>query len=265
MAAFSLSSVKGDTVDITLLEDERLDAVNENINLISKKNGLIFGTDAYLLAAYVRPRPSARAAELGAGTGIISMLLASRARLGHITAIEIQHEFAELTKRNVLLNGLSDKISVIEDDVRNAKPTCDYDVVFTNPPYMRIDSGKRNESDEKYIARHEVCGSIDDFCLSASKLLKHGGRFYCVYRPDRLSDLFTAMAKNHLEPKEMTFVHADTDSEPSMVLVSATKYGAPSMRVPPPLFLHETKADNAKARELSPRAQKIYDTMSFYV
>ena len=251
-------------MDITLYENERLDAVNENINLISKKDGLIFGTDAYLLAAYVRPRSSARAAELGAGTGIISMLLASRARLGHITAIEIQHEFATLTQRNVELNGLSDKISVLEADVRALKPTQDYDVVFSNPPYMRVDNGKRNESEAKYIARHEVCGSIEDFCLAASRLLKHGGRFYCVYRPDRLSELFAAMTKNHLEPKEMTFVHADCESEPSMALVSATKYGAPSMRITPPLFLHDLAESTNGARELSSKAQKIYDTMSFY-
>ena len=129
-------------------------------------------------------------------------------------------------------------------------------------PYMRTDSGKRNESDGKYMARHEVCGNIGDFCAAAARLLKYGGRFYCVYRPDRLSELMDALHEHHLEPKQMVFVHADAESEPSMVLLLATKGGAPSLRILPPLMLHDS-TDKTGVRRLSARAQKIYDTMSF--
>ena len=59
-----------------VLSDERLDYVNEKITLIQKKNGLTFGTDAFLLAAYIKENKRARAAELGTGTGIISLLCA---------------------------------------------------------------------------------------------------------------------------------------------------------------------------------------------
>ena len=71
-------------------------------------------------------------------------------------------------------------------------------LVISNPPYMKCTSGKRNESDEKYIARHEVCGSITDFCACATRLLKHGGKFVCVWRPDRLTDLLSAMHEHRL-------------------------------------------------------------------
>ncbi len=253
--------------DIVLNDGERLDAVNQNITLISKKDGLTFGTDAYLLASFIRPSRSAKAAELGSGTGIISLLLASEQRLSHITAIEIQSEFANITKRNVELNGLSDKIDVIEGDIRDISrlyPSGELDVVFTNPPYMRVDSGKRNASDAKFIARHEVAGNIGDFCRAADRLLRHGGRFYCVWRPDRLAELFAAMNENHLSPKVMTLVHADSDSEPSMALILATKYGAPAMRVTAPLLLHDDPPNPNGTRELSKKASRIYDTMSFY-
>jgi tRNA1Val (adenine37-N6)-methyltransferase len=138
------------------------------------------------------------------------------------------------------------------------------DVVFSNPPYMRTDSGKRNESDRKYIARHEVCGGIDDFCHAAARMLKHGGKFYCVWRPDRLSNLMAAMRAYRLEPKTMVFVHGDVESEPSMVLLSAIKGGASGMRVLPPLCLHDVRDRGAPKRALTARAQEIYDTMSFY-
>lgn len=244
---------------IELFEGERLDEVNENIKLIQKKDGLTFGTDAYLLASFMRGGAKLKAVELGTGTGIISLLCASRKRFAHIDAFEVQEDFATLAKRNVTLNGLEEKMTVYQDDVRNASAnTLGYeaDVVFTNPPYMRTDSGKRNLSDYKYIARHEVCGGIFDFCVAAGRLLKHGGKFYCVFRPDRLSDLMRAMQENRLEPKRMTFVHADKLSEPSMALIEAIKCGSAGMRVSAPIFLFEDGK-----RVPSEQANKIYEGM----
>ena len=249
-----------------LLENERLDEVNEHLSLIQKKDGLTFGTDAYLLAAFARPQKRAYAVELGTGTGIISLLLAAKERFAKIWALEVQEEFSTLASRNVLLNRMETRVFVRHADLREFTVSDigrEVDVVFSNPPYMRTDSGKRNQSDGKYIARHEVCGDIGDFCAAAERLLKYGGRFYCVYRPDRLSELMEALKTHHLEPKTMVFVHADAASEPSMVLISATKGGAPSLRILPPLILHD-RLEKSGNRPLSARAQKIYDTMSFY-
>ena len=248
--------------DILLLPDERLDKVNENLTLIQKKDGLTFGTDAFLLASFIKNTPYKKAAELGSGTGIISLLLAQKSKLSQIYAIEIQEDFANITERNAKLNKLDSKIKTLNADVTNIKSVDingEADVVFTNPPYMKTESGKRNESDAKYIARHEVCGDINAFCAAGFRLLKHGGKFYVVWRPDRLCDLFFALRVNRLEPKIITFVHADTQSEPSIVLVSAIKGGASGAKVTPPLFLYEDTAHT----KMSEQASKIYDTLSF--
>ena len=250
-----------------LQSGERIDQVNEQLSLIQKQDGLTFGTDAYLLAAFMRPQKRSRAVELGAGTGIISLLCATRARFAHIDALEVQEDFAEMAQRNVALNGLEERMTVRHADVRAIRAEelgGEVDVVFANPPYMRTDSGKRNASDRKNIARHEVCGGVEDFCHAACRLLKHGGKFYCVWRPDRLSDLMAALRAWSLEPKVMAFVHGDAETEPSMVLVSATKGGAAGLRILPPLLLHDTESRGAGKRPLSRRAQAIYDTMSFY-
>jgi len=245
--------------------DERLDVVNERITLLQKKDGLTFGTDAYLLAAYLRTEKYGRAVELGCGTGIISLLAASRKKFHKIYALEIQETFADLARRNAEGNGLSDIVQVLCKDIRDMGAVDvdgEVDAVFANPPYMRTDSGKANRSDAKYIARHEVCGDIGDFCRCAAKLLKHGGRFYCVYRPDRLSELMAALRQNRLEPKTMRFVHADEKSEPSMLLLCATKGAAPFMRIAPPLLLHSANTAKERARELTEEAQRVYDTMN---
>ena len=245
-----------------ILDNEKLIDVNENIKLIQKKNGLTFGTDAFLLASFIKAQKSGIAVELGGGTGIISLLCASREKFKTIYCAEIQESFADIITRNSVLNDLDSKIVTICDDIRNIKSSsigCEVDVVFSNPPYMRMDSGKRNEHDEKFIARHEVFGEIGDFCACAKRLLKHGGSFYCVWRPDRLIDLVCAMRENNLEPKEMCFVHANTKSAPSMVLVRAKKGASASVTVSEPLFLNLD--DDPKT--LTERAKKIYEECNF--
>ena len=249
-----------------LADDERLDTVNEKIRLIQKKQGLTFGTDAFLLAAFVKSAPRVHAVDLGSGTGILPLLLLAKEKIKCATAIEVQPAFADLIERNAKLNGFDGCITPLCANVKDLRPEHiggEVGLVISNPPYMKCTSGKRNESDEKYIARHEVCGDITDFCACAARLLKHGGKFVCVWRPDRLTDLLNAMHDCKLEPKRMTFVHADTESEPSSVLIEATKGAAPSLRVSKPLILHEAHTKGQKVRQLTPAAQSIYDTCSF--
>ena len=246
--------------------DERIDEVNESIRLIQKKQGLTFGTDAFLLSAFTRSTPRARAVDLGSGTGIIPLLLLARGKVSSITAVEIQSEFAELIARNADLNGYGDRLSRLCEDVRNLNASSvggEVDLVLSNPPYMRCDTGKRNVHDEKYLARHEVCGQVSDFCAAASRLLRYGGRFVTVWRPDRLTDLLSALHEYKLEPKRMTFVHADDEAEPCMVLTEAVKGGAASLRVTPPLMLYTKDCSENGTRTLTETAQQIYDTCAF--
>ncbi len=221
-----------------IYENERCDEVNDRLKLIQKTDGLAFGTDALLLAGYIFGRFK-RAAELGSGSGIISMLSLTRDKASSLVAFEVQEEYARLSERNAELNSLSDRMSVICCDVRDIKYCEEYDLVFTNPPYMKKTSGLQNEKDSKNIARHEICGTIGDFTEAAKKLLKFGGSFYAVYRPDRLTDILFEMRKSTLEPKRLTFVHANKNSEASMVLIEAKKGGKGGMILTKPLIIYK--------------------------
>ena len=244
---------------------ERLDEVNEHIRLIQRKNGLTFGSDAFLLSAFCRPAPRSRAADFGCGTGIIALLLAARKTFAHITGVEAQPQFADLAKRNVALNGFSHTVSVLPKDIRELSPADfggELDCIVSNPPYMRAECGYASPYGEKQIARHEILGGIDDFADAAARCLKYGGKFYTVYRPDRLDSLFTALRAHKLAPKRMVFVHDHADKEPSMILTEAVLGAAEGLSVLPPLILHE-KSENGIEKLLSERAQRIYDTGRF--
>ena len=246
-------------MDITLAADERLYDINDNLRLIQKKGALAFGSDAYLLSAFLRKAPRARALELGCGNGVISLLAATRGRFSHIDAIEIQAEMAALTARNIALNGLENRVTVREADLRTLTPAAlggEVDAVFANPPYMRVESGAASPHTALQIARHECEGGIFEFAAAAARCLKYGGLFYTVYRPDRLESLFDALKRTGFSPKRMLFVHDHPDAAPSMVLTEAKKGAGEGLSILPPLFLHTVKGDTT----LSSRAKRIYDT-----
>ena len=220
---------------------QRADTVNDGLTLLQNENGLTFGTDALMLASYIEYK-SGHALELGAGTGVISLLLLKREKIKRVTALEVQPSYTDLCRRNAERNGFSEAVNSVCIDLRDYNECADHSLVFTNPPYMKSNGGKRNVYDEKNIARHEIKGNILDFCKCAARSLKFGGAFYVVYRPDRLEDLLVSMRECGLEPKRMTFVYADTDSPPSIVLVEGKRGAHASMRVTPPLILYADKA-----------------------
>ncbi len=229
----------------------RTDEVNDHLRLTQYTDGLTFGTDALLLAAYIKTDAKARAAEFGGGTGIVSLLLATRNKLADITCVEVQSDYAALADYNVKQNGQNDRIHVICADIRDTDVwgTGEYDVIFSNPPYMRAD-GAACKHTSKQIARHEVMGGINDFTAVAAKKLRWGGRFYCVWRPDRLSELLASMTRNGLEPKRMTTVHASSDRDPSIVLVEATRGGAAGMWMTRPLIIGDDLSSRADSPDM---------------
>lgn len=243
------------------MTEERIDKINDSLSLIQRKGGLTFGTDAYLLSAFVRPNPYAVCCELGGGCGVIPLLCMGRDKFRHMYTAEIQTVYAEVIRRNAELNGMSDKITAINDDVRNLTPAMiggEADAVLSNPPYMKNDSGKSNDNEEMSIARRELNGTIVDFCKAASRLLRFGGLFYVVYRPDRLAELFAALHDVHLEPKRMITVYPSSHDNPCLVLIEAKKGGKPSLIQSPPLIIYEDKARQIYTPELD----RVYDTCS---
>lgn len=225
---------------MTLADNERIDLVNDSLSLIQKTDGLTFGTDALLLGGYVTGKYG-YGIELGGGSGIISMLLLTREKVGRIDALEVQPTYADLIRRNAELNGLSDRLTAHSLDIRDFSPEREADIVFTNPPYMKSDSGRANSLSAKNIARHEICGDIYDFMREGARMLKFGGILAAVYRPDRLADIMAAMRDAGVEPKRMTLVYADAKSEPSMALIEAKKGAKSSMLLTRPLIIYEDK------------------------
>src|SRR5258705_7922125 len=127
--------------------------------LIQPKRGYRFSVEAILLGRFVRARRSERVLELGAGCGVISIMLASIYRPREVVAIEIQPDFAEMIGRNAALNDLG-SVRAICADLRHKKivgvEPASFDLVVANPPYRAIMAGRENPNRGRRAARGET-------------------------------------------------------------------------------------------------------------
>ena len=252
-------------MDIELRSGEALLDINEDLRLIQKDAGLKFGTDSYLLSAFIKKNLHGDACDLGAGTGIVSLFAAARCSFDAIHAVEIQRDYAELTERNAALNGFSEKIKVHAADVRNISellPREGFSAVFSNPPYMASGSGKDSKDDEMNAARREENGTLDDFARAAAYLLKYGGLFFAVIRPERTADIMYSLKANGLEPKKLVTVYPDAKSAPCLILVEAKKCAAPSLVTSRPLIIYDEAKQSGKERKYTKDMSRVYDEFS---
>ena len=226
---------------VELKERERVDDLQRNgYRIIQRTDGFCFGMDAVLLSGFAMVKKGERALDLGTGTGIIPILLEAKTEGEHFSALEIQREVADMARRSVSLNGLEEKIQIVEGDIREASQifgAASFDVVTSNPPYMNAAHGLKNPDLPKAIARHEVLCTLDDVVREASRVLKTGGRFYMVHRPHRLAEIITVLRGYKLEPKRMKMVHPFADRDANMVLIEAVKGGGVFLKMEAPVIV----------------------------
>lgn len=227
---------------VPILPGEHVDDLQRNhLQIIQNPKKFCFGMDAVLLSGFAAAGEGARVLDLCTGTGIIPILMSAKTDAGHFTALEIQHESADMARRSVLLNDLQEKIDIVEGDVKEAGSmfaAASFDVVTCNPPYMKGDHGLTNPGDAMAIARHEVLCTFADVAAAAGKLVRTGGHFYLVHRPFRLPELFAELARVHLEPKRMRLVYPYVDREPNMVLLDCVRGARPRLLAEKPLVVY---------------------------
>ena len=226
-----------------LKSGERLDELQRNgYSIIQDPGRFCFGMDAVLLSGFAKVKCGERAIDLGTGTGIIPILLEAKTKGEHFTGLEIQPESADMARRSVALNGLEEKVAIVEGDIKTASEqfgAASFDVVTSNPPYMTAQHGLTNEAEAKTIARHEVLCSLEDVVRESARLLKPGGRLYMVHRPFRLAEIISLMVQYRVEPKRMQLVYPYVDKEPNMVLIEGLRGGKPRMTVEKPLIAYQ--------------------------
>lgn len=233
---------------MNIKENERIDDLEyRGLKIIQNKDGFCFGVDSVLLSDYAKGiKKNAKVIDIGTGTGIISILLCKKTKLEKIYGIEIQEEVADMAMRSAKLNHLEDKFEVINTNIKDIFSVLnkyEYDVVVTNPPYKKVDTGLKSIGEKQLISRHEVECTLEDIIENASKLLKDLGEFYMVHRAERLVDIMCLLRKYKLEPKNIRFVHSKAQDKPTLILVRAVKCAKEFLKIDKPLVIYDENGE----------------------
>lgn len=201
-----------------------------------------FSLDSIMLAnfATIRLRDK-NIVDLGCGNGVIPLIMSLRTDK-QIFGVEIQERLADMARKSVEFNKLSDQISIFNVNMKDfAKGNYFeyFDLVTCNPPYFKVNEKNYfNDSNEKKIARHEIEINLSDLLVTARKLLKNNGNFAIVHRPERLMEILFEFRKNSIEPKRIQFVYENINKGSTLVLVEGQKNGKEGLKIENPIVMY---------------------------
>ena len=185
-------------------------------------------TDSFALGWFAAPKRGERVCDLGSGTGLLGTLLLAREPSLTLFCVEQNAAANALAEKGFAENGWAERVTLRTGDLREnaalpAAGSMDY-------------------------ALEEVGCTLADVCAAAARVLRWGGRFALVHRPERLSDLFCTLRAHGLEPKRLRFVASSAENAPSLVLVEARRGGKAGLSVEPMLFIGSADWDEAYFR-----------------
>lgn len=237
-----------------------MEEVNElipgKIDIIQNNKFFKFGTDSVLLANFTRARSGDLVADFGCGSGVIPLLLAFKKEFKKVIGLEIQSELVKLARRNVKMNDLDNIIEIREADFTDSRKYIEpniFDIVISNPPYLKLDGGMVSDNRHKAVARHEIHATLKDLIREASLALKNGGSFYLVYRSTRMAEAISLMKEYDLAPKRLRPVYPRKDSYSDLFLLEARRGGGIGLKIEPPIIIYREGS-----QEYTAEVKKMY-------
>lgn len=227
--------------------NETIDSLGfSGLKLIQPKDGYRFSMDPFLLCGFSRFTDERVIYDLGCGNGVVPLLTAAQSKAERIIGIERQPQMVARALRSVELNGLGDRITLLEGDLREIERMCpggDADLVLANPPFRAPEKGRIAGNAERAAARHELAGGIEDFLRAAAYLLRTDGRCCLILIPERSAEVLTLMTRLGLSPRRSRLVHHAPESPARMVLLEGVKGQNTERVVEAPLIIAGDKGN----------------------
>lgn len=223
---------------------ERIDDLNiKGLKIIQNTDYFLFGMDSVLLANMVKAKKEDVILDLGTGSMVMPVIISAKTDSKEIIGVELQEEMYDLAKKNIKLNKLEERLSVINEDIKNIsgirKEVINItgkdkvDIIISNPPYKVVGTGSESSGDVKYIARHEVKLSLENIFETSAKLLKNKGKLYIVHKPERIVDLLSLGRKYKLEAKNIKLLQPNKIKRPSIIIVEYVLGGGNECKIEP--------------------------------
>ncbi|OQY13993.1 MAG: hypothetical protein B6I30_01860 [Desulfobacteraceae bacterium 4572_187] len=214
---------------------------NGSIRVKQNRSGYRFSIDAVLLAQHAMPSPNDTVLDLGTGCGIIPLILAYRHPKIKIYGVEVQKDLADIAVLNIAESSMDDRITIHCKDLRRLKQDMTsgpVELVVTNPPYRKLESGRLTPDHQRAVAKHEIKATLFDVVETAHRMLQTSGRFVIIYPAERMADIIIQMRSTGMEPKYIRMIHSYRDKNAKRVLVEGKKGGHHGLKIGPPLIIY---------------------------
>lgn len=203
----------------------------------------LFSLDSVLLSNFVTVNlRDKKIIDLCSGNGPVPMLLSFRTK-ARIFGVELQKYIYDMGYDSIEENAMNEQITFINDDVKNLDKVFDsesFDIVTCNPPYFKHQQDSLiNHNDGKAMARHEVSIKLEDIIRVSKFLLRNGGTFAMVHRPDRMIEIINLMQKYGIEPKRLQLVYPKFGRDANILLIEGVKNGKSGLKIEKPVIVHD--------------------------
>lgn len=232
-------------IDLQRSDDTLFDG---RLHCLQHLDGYRFSVDPVLLAHFVRLSRDERILDLGAGCGVLGLILCYRAgkHIHSLISFELQAGLAALARENVILNDFQKRMRVVEGDLVDLKKYLEpglFSTVVCNPPFYSVGRGRPSANKESEIARHQIACTLSEVVAAAALAVKNRGRLYFVYPADGLGDLFNCFNRQRVTAKRLQFVYSypNASTTARLLLVEAVKNGGQGVEVLPPFYIYDRK------------------------
>tara|TARA_B100001123_G_scaffold363779_1_gene421745 strand:+ start:145 stop:888 length:744 start_codon:yes stop_codon:yes gene_type:complete len=229
----------------------------KNQIIIQNDSGYRYSIEPFLLVDFCILRPRQEVLDIGTGCGVIPLLMINREPELKITGIEIQGSAVVIARQNASKN--KKQIKFLDADFLDKELTFSseqFDVIISNPPYRKINSGRMNLDEGKAIARHELKLNLQDMLEKANPFLKKGGHINLAYPPIRLEETLRELENQKLFPSRIRFIHGNKNAEAKIFLIDAIKGKKSDLIVDSPLYVYNRGGSYTK------EMQEIYDSFN---
>ena len=231
------------------------------------------GSDAVLLSAATPGDAVSRLVDVGAGVGAVGLSLLQRIKDARADLVERDADLAALAADNAALNGLRERARVVRVDVTRAEDRraagladADADLVVTNPPFFEAQNVRASPHAARARA-HVFAGAsaagagappLETWILACLALLRAGGRFIIIHRPEALAPILGAFGRR-LGGVAILPIHPNADAPAHRILVAGVKGARGPTSLRPGLALHDRQGAFTPLAEAIHRGQALID------
>jgi tRNA1(Val) A37 N6-methylase TrmN6 len=221
--------------------------------LYQPQEGYCYNSDSIFLYEFISSfNPKGRMLDVGAGSGVLGLLVARDSPKVRLEAVEKQPAFVTYATKNAEVNEIP--YTMHEADFLEFEDEEGFEYIISNPPFYH-EGADRSDNDMRHAARYNLHLPIGVFCKKAARLLRPQGHFIFCYDPQQLGLLSAALAEAKLRVLDVQFVHSKIDRPASLVMIHARKNSRSLAKIWPPFisfdgdeFSDAAKAVYAKAR-----------------